>query len=84
MQPASASKTTTLSAEEIGQQQAYLTTHRRTLASYLQRLALLTTAHAPPEITHGIAEARANIARVKAILRTSGVEVMDRPDDTEA
>jgi hypothetical protein len=69
---------------DIAQQQVYLTTHRRTLASYLQRLALLTTAHAPPEITHGIIEARANIARVKAILRASGVQVPDHPDDTEA
>jgi hypothetical protein len=70
-----------LSPAEIAQQQTLLATHRRTLASYLQRLGILTTAHAPPEITHGIAEARANIARVKAILRTSGVNDKDHPDD---
>jgi hypothetical protein len=74
-------QTTALSPEEIAQQQAYLSTHRRTLASYLQRLGILTTAHAPPEITHGIDEARANIARVKAILRASGAQVADHPDD---
>jgi uncharacterized protein YjbI with pentapeptide repeats len=72
---------TVLSPADISGQQAYLATHRRTLASYLQRLSILTTAHAPPEITHGIDEARASIARVKAILRASGVKVPDHPDD---
>jgi uncharacterized protein YjbI with pentapeptide repeats len=78
---ARASKPITLSREEIAQQQTLLAIHRRTLAHELQRLALLTTAHAPPEIIHGIAEARANIARIKVILRASGVEVADHPDD---
>lgn len=75
-------KAATLSAEEIAGQQTLLATHRRTLAHELQRLAMLTTAHAPPGIAHGIDEARANIARVKAILRKSGVSVADHPDDT--
>jgi hypothetical protein len=73
---------TMLSAEDISGQQKLLATHRRTLASYLQRLSILTTAHAPPEIDHGIDEARANIAHVKAILRASGMKVADHPDDT--
>jgi hypothetical protein len=73
--------TATLSAEEISGQQKLLATHRRTLAHELQRLSILTTAHAPPEITHGIDEARASIARVKGILRASGVQVQDHPDD---
>jgi hypothetical protein len=34
-------------------------------------------------MTHGIAEARANIARVKAMLRVSGVKTPDHPDDTK-
>jgi len=42
---------------------------------------MLSTAYAPPGLAHGIAEARANIARVKGILRASGVEVADHPDD---
>jgi hypothetical protein len=79
-QPAPAA--TGLSAAEITQQQKLLTIHRRTLASYIERLGILTTAHAPPEIPHGIAEARANIARVKGILRASEVTVGDHPDDT--
>jgi hypothetical protein len=73
-----------LSQEEIARQHTSLTLHRGTLASYLHRRAILGAAHATPEVTHGIAEARANIARVKAILRASGVEVADHPDDTEA
>ena len=71
-----------LSPAEIAQQQTLLATYRGTLASYIHRLALLSTAHAPPEITHGIAEARAKIARIKAILRAQGGEAPDHPDDT--
>jgi uncharacterized protein YjbI with pentapeptide repeats len=68
--------------EDIARQQKLLATHRRTLAHYIDQLAIVGAAHARPEITHGIAEARANIARVKDILRTSGVAVADHPDDT--
>jgi nucleoside phosphorylase len=69
------------SQEEIEQQRTLLETHRRTLASYLVRLARLGSAHAPPEIDHGIREARDNIRRCKAILRGWGVLVADHPDD---
>jgi hypothetical protein len=72
-----------LSPADIAQQQTLLAAHRGTLTNYIQRLALLSRAHAPPEITHGIAEARANITRIKDILRMSGVSVADHPDDTE-
>jgi TIR domain/Pentapeptide repeats (8 copies) len=82
--PVPASEAIVLSPAEIAQQQTLLATHRGTLANYIQRLALLGTAHAPPEITHGIVEARANIARVKAILRAGGVNIADHPDDDEA
>jgi uncharacterized protein YjbI with pentapeptide repeats len=81
--PAPPSGATVLSQEDIAGQQTLLATHRRTLAHYLQRLGILTTAHAPPELAHGIEEARTNIARVKGILRASGVQVADHPDDTD-
>jgi hypothetical protein len=71
-----------LSEEELDQQQTVLAAHRRTLAAELARLALVGAAHAPPEVTNGIAESREHIARVKAILRASGVAVADHPDDT--
>jgi uncharacterized protein YjbI with pentapeptide repeats len=77
------SENPTLSQEDIAQQQALLANYRRTLASYIQRLSMLSTAHAPPELTHGVAEARRKIARVKGILRASGVQIHDHPDDTD-
>jgi hypothetical protein len=70
-----------LDEDAINEQRTLLAIHRRTLAHYLARQGILTTAHTPPEITHGIAEARANIARVKAILHASGVQVAEYPDD---
>jgi hypothetical protein len=73
----------TLSEEEIGQQRALLTAHRRRLAGQLHRLALVGKAHAVPELTLDIAEARAEIARVKKIMRTSGGKVADHPDDMD-
>lgn len=69
--------------EDIDQQQVLLATHRRTQAVYLRRLASLSAAHAPPEVFHGIAEARAGIARCKATLRSWGVVVDDHPDDDD-
>ncbi len=71
----------TLNPEEIVQQQTLLTAHRRTLASQLHSWALLGKAHAPPGLKNGIDEARVEIARVKGILRASGVSVADHPDD---
>jgi nucleoside phosphorylase len=67
--------------EDIDTQQTLLNTHRRTLASYLLRLAQLGSAHAPPEIDHGIREARANIRDCKAILHGWGVPIEDHPND---
>jgi nucleoside phosphorylase len=69
------------SQEEIDQQRKLLDTHRRTLASYQQRLAQLGSAHAPPEIDHGMREARDGIRRCKSILRSWGVLIDDHPDD---
>src|SRR5215475_12761349 len=69
------------SQEEIDQQQELLATHRRTLAHYLRQQAQLGTAHEPPGVASGIAEARAGIARCKATLRNWGALVDDHPDD---
>jgi tetratricopeptide (TPR) repeat protein len=69
--------------EEIDGQQTLLATHRQTLAHYLQQLAVLGSAHAPPGVTYGIREARDNIHRIKAVLRGWGVQVEDQPNDEE-
>jgi hypothetical protein len=67
--------------EDIDEQSELLDLHRQTLTSYLKRLARLGSAHAPPEIDHGIREARDGIRRVKATLRGWGVAAVDHPDD---
>jgi outer membrane protein assembly factor BamB/tetratricopeptide (TPR) repeat protein len=69
------------SQEEIDQQRELLTTYRRTLAHYLNQRAALGAAHVPPEVSHGLREARDNIRRIKGILRVWGVPVEDKPDD---
>jgi ribosomal protein L29 len=70
-----------LTSEHLSQQQQLLARHRGTLLSYLERRAILGKAHATPEITHGISDARKEIARIKNFLREKGVEVEDHPDD---
>lgn len=68
--------------DDIVEQQQLLDAHRRTLAAYLKQQALVGGAQATPvAVTHGIAEARASIARVKRILRGWNVAVEDHPDD---
>ncbi|WP_129676558.1 hypothetical protein [Candidatus Chloroploca sp. Khr17] len=67
--------------DQVAQQQDRLAAYRRTLAHYLQQLALLGSAHARPEISHGLHEAREGIARAKAVLRGWGIMVADHPDD---
>lgn len=69
--------------EDIDQQRGLLDTYRRTLAHYLHRKSIIGEAYLPPEVTHGIREARDNIRRVKQILRTWGVVVTDHPDDED-
>ena len=69
------------SAEEINNQQMVLQAHRRTLAAFLQRAALLGSAHVPPEVSNGIYDARREIERIKAVLRGWGVASDDYPDD---
>ena len=59
-----------------------LAAHRQTAAHEAQRAARYGGAHAaPPEIAANLADARANIARLKADLRDLGVEVDDLPGD---
>lgn len=70
-----------VSQEDIDEQRQLLEAHRGTLAIYLKRLAKLSQAHAPPEVIHGIREARAGIRHVKATLRQWGVSVAEHPDD---
>jgi nucleoside phosphorylase len=70
--------------EAIAQQQRLLATHRRTLAILLDQQAQHTPAYAPPSIAHGIAEARAQILRIKAALRGWGQPAEDEPNDAPA
>ena len=69
------------SAEEMADIQERLQTYRRTLAHYLRQQAQLGSAFAPPGVMNGIAEARREIRRLKAILRSWGAAVEDMPDD---
>ncbi len=70
-------------AADISDQQELLHLHRRTVQVYLRRRAMVGAAHEPPEVAHGIASARQEIAQIKATLRGWGVDVPDLPDDTE-
>ncbi|HEX9439710.1 MAG TPA: PQQ-binding-like beta-propeller repeat protein, partial [Roseiflexaceae bacterium] len=56
-------RSATASQEEIDQQRELLTTYRRTLAHYLNQRAALGAAHVPPEVSHGMREARDSIHR---------------------
>src|SRR5258706_4922495 len=68
-------------SEDIAQQRNLLEIHRRTLAHYLNQLAIQGEAYAPPGVTHGIREARAEIRRIKKVLRNWGVPIDDHPND---
>ena len=67
--------------EQIDNQLALLALHRRTLAIHLKQLAQLGALHASPGLFHSIEESRANIRRVKSILRIWFVSFEDHPDD---
>jgi hypothetical protein len=74
-----------LPADEVAEQQRLLETYRRTLAIYLrQRAELGGDAYSPPAVLNGIDEARHNIARIKALLCDSRIDVDDDPDDEAA
>ena len=69
------------SQEDIAHQRNLLSINRRNLAHYLKQRDTLGQAYAPPGVINGIAETRANIARIKGILRDWGVPAEDLPDD---
>src|SRR3982751_451351 len=71
-----------LDQEAIAQQQTLLATHRRTLAHLLEQAAQYGgEVFAPPQTANGIAEARQQTRRIKAVLRKNGVQVEDDPND---
>lgn len=71
--------------EEIAHQKRLLQIHRSNLAHHLKQLALLGgEAYAPPAITNGLREERANIRRIKDILNRWGEPVADHVDDEAA
>jgi hypothetical protein len=72
-----------LDDDTIAQQLDLLATHRRTLTHLLTQAAQYGgEVFAPPQTANGITQARAEIARIKAALRTGGVVVEDEPNDT--
>jgi GTPase SAR1 family protein len=71
-----------LDQDTITQQQELLAAHRRTLAHLVQQAAQYGgDVFAPPQTANGIAEARAQVRRIKAALREGGLPVEDEPND---
>src|SRR5947208_11653512 len=71
-----------LDPEFITQQLALLATHRRTLAHLLRQAAQYGgEVFAPPQTANGIAEARVEIRRIKAVLHGNDTQVNDEPND---
>jgi tetratricopeptide (TPR) repeat protein len=70
-----------LSNEEIQGQQALLAATRRRLATRLEQYSIHGSANAPPEMVADIDVARADIKRIKEILRAQRFPVDDHPDD---
>jgi hypothetical protein len=73
-----------IDADDITSLQKQLAAHRATLVVLLRQVATHTEAYAPPAQISGIAEARREIARLKAALRAAGVVVEDQADDEAA
>ena len=63
------------------EQQKRLDTHRQHLAVLLEQQATFGVASTPPAVVLGIAEARAEIKRIKAYLRAHGIPVTDHLND---
>src|SRR6266542_3867263 len=71
-----------LDEDTINQQLSLLVAHRHTLEHLLQQAAQYGgEVFAPPQTANGIAEARQQIRRIKAVLRADGVAVEDEPND---
>lgn len=73
----------TADQDAIDQQAERLRLHRRTLAQLLNQEAQLGLVHVPAGLSISIGEARAEIARIKAVLRGWGVPVDNAPDDAD-
>ena len=70
------------SAEEIGNQLERLTIHRNNLSHLLRQQAQYGGLNVPLHIMNSIAEERAGIQQIKAILRNWTTPIDDHPDDT--
>jgi hypothetical protein len=70
-----------MNTDEIEDLRQLLAAHRQTLAILLKQVAKQGEAHAQPAQISGIAEARAQIGRLKQALRAEGLEVADAPND---
>src|SRR5262245_33816718 len=71
-----------LDQDTINFQLVLLRTYRSSLAHLLKQAGQYGGAvFAPPQTANGIAEVRREITRVKAILRESGVQFEDEPND---
>ncbi len=75
------SKVIAMNTDEIEDLRQLLAAHQQTLAILLRQVAKQGEAHAQPAQINGIAEARAEIARLKQALRDEQVEVADAPND---
>src|SRR6266496_56272 len=73
----------TPSSEEISSQFELLKTHRQHVAVLLKQRAQHGDAYAPPAIILGIHHSRAEIKRIKDILRSWKQQVKDEPNDDE-
>lgn len=71
-----------LDADSLAMQQQLLSTYRRTLSQLcLQAAQYGGERFAPPAVANGIHEAREQVRRIKAVLRASGADIDDHPDD---
>lgn len=68
---------------DFDRQLSLLEATRGRLGAQLERLARVGAAYAPPELTTDIQAARAEIARIKGVLRGWGVQADDMPNDFE-
>jgi hypothetical protein len=71
-----------MNTDEIDDLQQLLAANRQRLMILLKQVAKQGEAHAQPGQISGIVEARAEIARLKQVLRTEGVEAADAPNDS--
>lgn len=69
--------------EAIEHQLQLLAAYRQTLMQYLKQQAMIGMVYIQPGVAQGIRESRANIRRIKGILKGWGVNVDNWPDDEE-